>query len=181
MLKSTWFCLAVMILASLSLTGCGKNLTTPGELVDVQGEVFLDGQPVAGARVLFVPENPEVGQEFVVSWGETNVRGEFELSTRDDRNGAMIGKHRVYISLADFSVPRIGSADGAEDQQSNGQASTPIARSGFLFSPPNELAAGEKIPFYYNRHSELNWTVVPGGGIHRVKLELSSTDPLLER
>lgn len=187
MLKlSRLFGLIAVAISLLLLSGCERQPTSLGKLVEVQGEVLLDQRPVAGARVLFVPENPEVGEPFVISWGETNVRGEFELSTRDKRSGAMVGKHRVYISQAKFSVPVLGAElesdeQSREAQASKGQAASRLFEAGLTTTPSQKLAVGEQIPFFYNLHSELSWKVMPGGGIQRMKFELSSTDPKLSQ
>ncbi|HEY8505703.1 MAG TPA: carboxypeptidase-like regulatory domain-containing protein [Gemmataceae bacterium] len=89
-------CAALLAVLGL-LAGCGGG----GELAPVSGTVTLDGQPLPGATVTFAPaapgENPEAG---VSSYGKTDEQGRYSLKTvSDDRIGAVVGKHRVRISL----------------------------------------------------------------------------------
>lgn len=76
----------------------------------VEGELKLDGRPVAGALVLFQPEGPLQIQ----SGGVTDEQGRFKLRSNDSREGALIGPHKVIVqSAARFSVIPNKEADDA--------------------------------------------------------------------
>ena len=78
----------------LALAGCGK----PSRSVPAGGRVLLDGQPIAGAAVLF---SPVAGG--VPGRATTAEDGSFTLSTFDVGDGAMVGLHRVGISKMDVT------------------------------------------------------------------------------
>ncbi len=72
----------------LTLAGCPSADTRPEvELVPVDGTVTLDGQPLAGASVMFGGGS---------AMGETDANGHYELA-RGDRKGAPLGDHTVLI------------------------------------------------------------------------------------
>ena len=78
----------------LALAGCGK----PSRSVPAGGLVMLDGQPIAGAAVLF---SPVAGG--VPGRATTAEDGSFTLSTFDVGDGALVGVHRVGISKMDVT------------------------------------------------------------------------------
>ena len=62
----------------------------------VRGVVKLDGQPVANAAVVFVPQTPG-GRE---AYGSTDANGAFRLTTTKPDDGALPGKYKVVIQPA---------------------------------------------------------------------------------
>lgn len=84
--------LAVMLLAGAS--GCG------GGLVPVTGVVTLDGQPVEGAMVLFVPEDNRGRPAQGVTAGD----GSFTLSTGMEP-GAAAGDYKVLVTKTSGTLP----------------------------------------------------------------------------
>jgi hypothetical protein len=85
-----WAC---ALLCSL-LVGCGK-----GNLAKVTGTVTRDGQPVtSGGSVMFSPvgEGVDAGKP---GSGEIRPDGTYTIGTYDEGDGAVIGKHRVSVSL----------------------------------------------------------------------------------
>src|SRR5437763_7975974 len=80
------------ILASLP-TGCSRN-----GLLEVEGTVLLDNQPVPDATVLFIPEGGS-GQP---AQGVTDENGRFQLTTFKDKDGALPGAYKVTVTK---SVP----------------------------------------------------------------------------
>lgn len=84
--------LALMLL--VGALGCG------GGLVPVTGVVTLDGRPVGGAMVLFVPEDHR-GQP---AQGVTAVDGTFTLSTRM-KQGAAAGDYKVLVTKTSGTLP----------------------------------------------------------------------------
>ena len=82
-------CLGVL-LALFAWVGCGSG---GPELGEVAGTVKLGGQPLADAKVIFQPEKG--GSP---STATTDASGHYELMFTADREGAMIGKHKVTVS-----------------------------------------------------------------------------------
>jgi hypothetical protein len=83
--------LAACLLAAL---GCGGSRE---KTVSVTGKVTHKDQPVAGIIVSFVPQaQTQTG----VSTGETDENGKYELTVASTgRSGAVVGTHKVWISL----------------------------------------------------------------------------------
>lgn len=77
----------------LLLVGCGGGSDLP-ELGEVTGVVTLDGQPVSGAQVQFIPQSGRP------SSGETDASGKYELHYTADVAGAVLGSHTVKINTA---------------------------------------------------------------------------------
>ncbi len=79
---------------AVSLSGCGGRSDLP-ELGDVRGVVTLDGQPVSGAQVQFVPQAD--GRPSVA---ETDADGSYRLQYIVGEYGAIVGTHKVMINTA---------------------------------------------------------------------------------
>ncbi len=87
-----WALLALLLCPALLTTaGCGG----PG-LSKVQGVVTLDGAPLSGATVSFMP----VGQGRAAA-GMTDGDGSFQLTTFRTDDGALPGDYRVIVVLDD--------------------------------------------------------------------------------
>jgi hypothetical protein len=82
------FLAAFLVLATV---GCGGK----DRLVKVEGVVTLDGQPIAGAIVSFLPD--EKGGRFAV--GTTAQDGSYRLTTYQKDDGALPGDYRVTVTL----------------------------------------------------------------------------------
>jgi hypothetical protein len=94
----------------LSLVGCGG---TPGpELGEVTGKVLLDGEPVVGATLTFIPEGPNGSP----SYGKTDANGVYTLNFTNVKSGAMIGRHEVSVE----SGKQLSKAD-IEDLKAAGE------------------------------------------------------------
>jgi hypothetical protein len=83
----------------------------------VTGVVLLDGQPLAGASVQFVPD--ESGRD---ATGTTNDKGEFVMSTYDPGDGVAPGSYKVVIS------PPVGEVDRTQ-YESAGDAMASAAKA----------------------------------------------------
>ena len=77
----------VLLLAAL---GCGSD---GPELAEVTGAVTIDGKPLQGAILTFIPEATGASP----SYGGTDAEGKYSLMYSQDKSGAMIGKHNVEI------------------------------------------------------------------------------------
>src|SRR5262249_53512413 len=76
--------------------GCGG----PKKFAPVSGTVTMDGKPLAGATVTFIPvPDPGSIEAGDGSVGKTNEKGEYTLMSSKGRSGAQVGKHKVSISI----------------------------------------------------------------------------------
>ncbi|MCC9607808.1 DUF4198 domain-containing protein [Blastopirellula sp. JC732] len=82
------FLAAAVVVAAI---GCGGDANTP-PLGKVTGNVTLNGQPLDGATVEFIPQGGRP------STGFTDASGNYTLLFRADAPGAVIGKHSVRIT-----------------------------------------------------------------------------------
>jgi hypothetical protein len=120
--------------------GCGS-----GKFVPVSGKVTLNGKALPGAIVSFEPLGSDGAPSGELgSTGKTEADGTFRLQSTDGSSGAVPGKHRVRISLAD---------DGGDERPTRHRAPT--------------------IPRRYNASSDLT-TVVPASGTSDAVFPLTS-------
>lgn len=119
----SWAALAAVAVVS----GCG---TGP---YPVSGVITLDGKPLPGAYVTFLPTT-KAGTEIGSSYGRTGPDGRYTLTTvQKDRPGVGQGEHKVTVSL-----PRPVTGKGDADQE-------------------------ESLPARYNTKTELIFIVPPSG------------------
>lgn len=105
LVRFLWY-VPVCCLGLISL-GCNQGY----QLADVSGQVTLDGEPLANARIVLEPLLPSGNQSREVrgplSSGKTDEEGRFVLETEDGQRGAVVGQNRVRFSTltmdADFS------------------------------------------------------------------------------
>lgn len=69
------------------------------QLVPVEGRVLIDGKPLANGYIMFVPERGRPAT------GKFDQDGKFSLSTFQENDGAVAGRHRVQISGAEQLAP----------------------------------------------------------------------------
>ena len=86
----------LVILLALVPAGCGQRITA------VLGLVTLEGTPVAGATVLFMPDKGE-GRP---ATGFTSSDGTFHLTTTKPDDGAVPGEYRVVIQKSEGTKDR---------------------------------------------------------------------------
>ncbi len=104
---------------SLLLTGCGDS-DRPG-LAPASGIVRLDGEPVEGASVTFVPvTGGRPGS------GTTDSAGRYSIKTYEDAPGGIVGEHKVSVTKmsgpglyvmqgdAPAAAPAAGEDDGSD-------------------------------------------------------------------
>lgn len=89
---SRWL-LGVVLLAAAACGGSAKP-------VKLSGRVTLDGEPLAGATVVFTPAD---GGGNVAS-GRTDTDGEFRLTTFSINDGAVPGDYKVTIKIDEVSA-----------------------------------------------------------------------------
>jgi hypothetical protein len=124
--------------------GCGS-----GKFAPVSGTLTMNGKPLAGALVIFSPiakgGSIDAGPG---SSGKTNDKGEYTLTSDTGRTGAVVGKHRVSVSLMN---PGTGESD---DRRRPGQLVN-------------------QVPVRYNGKTELTYEV-PAGGTDKADFALKS-------
>jgi hypothetical protein len=74
----------------------------------VKGRVTCNGQPVANAHLTFSPVPPSEGdlEAGRPATGFSDAEGRFVLSTHKSHDGALVGKHRVVVTLDDTNPAR---------------------------------------------------------------------------
>jgi hypothetical protein len=93
--------------------GCGKPLVFTDT---AEGTLTLDGAPLPGAHVEFIPNVPE-GTKAPGSSAITDEKGFFQLTRNDNHKpGALVGTHRVVV------FP--GRADQSKDDSSGTASGT---------------------------------------------------------
>jgi len=75
-------------LVLIALSGCGGG---DSQVVPVTGTLRYKGEPVPNALLNFLPEHGRQG------WAVTDERGWFKINYDKHVDGAVIGKHRVWI------------------------------------------------------------------------------------
>lgn len=117
----------------LFVVGCGD-----GEgLVPAEGTVTLDGTPLPGAKVDFVPQSAEG----IPATAETNAEGKFEIRTPQGKRGTKPGSYKVVVTKKNLP-PGYNPDQGAYD--------------------PNELKELVPLPYSDPEKTTLTATVEPG-------------------
>jgi hypothetical protein len=90
----TWRILGIGF-SALLIAGC--NSSPPGlKLVPVEGVITLDGKPLSGADIMFVPQGETKGQGGVA---RSDASGKFQLLSQDRKlKGAPVGDYRVVMN-----------------------------------------------------------------------------------
>jgi len=77
----------VGLVVGTCLLGCGA----PPDIAPVSGVVTVEGTPVEGAQVLFMPMGKRPAS------AQTDADGRYHLSTFEENDGAMLAEHAVTI------------------------------------------------------------------------------------
>ena len=112
--RSQGFCVLFSILA-VGLTGCGQS-ADQYDVVKVRGVITCGGKPMAKAFVNFTPLNQEerkAGRPGRPALGVTDDEGRFELTTYENGDGAIIGRHRV--SVGPYSATEEANPDAGKN------------------------------------------------------------------
>jgi hypothetical protein len=86
---SRGICCIALFAVVIGAQGCGPD---GPDIASVEGVVTLDGKPLEGAQVLFVPEK---GRPAV---GKSDASGRYRMEYTESRTGAIPGKSRVEIT-----------------------------------------------------------------------------------
>lgn len=141
--------LAFLFVVLVATAGCGGPVADYSmvDLVNGQGVVTLDGQPLAGAVVTF--EDPTDG---TFSYALTDADGKYVLQFDSEMQGVKTGKKVVRIS----TTRKILGLNSKPGQGPEGEDGT--APKGSAAKAPG----GELVPDRYNKNSELTADVVQG-------------------
>lgn len=181
----------VLLLAAL-VVGCDAIGPSVPESVEVKGTVTLDGNPLAGARVIFVPTGTGCCVRDglpPVSSGITDAEGIFELRQTDGTPGAATGLNQVLVSKPLPAIQPSGYEHATLDMRtlvSNDQALVQITRTdtpqpilpAFLRTAQGFQARVDEVPRCYQQPGFLRYDIMPIPGIARPRIELTSIDPL---
>jgi hypothetical protein len=88
--RRTWL---IWTVAFIALVGCSDGRPSR---VPVSGQVVIDGKPLVHGFIRFLPEQKER-----VSTGDLDRNGRFVLTCFENRDGAVVGKHRVEVYAAE--------------------------------------------------------------------------------
>jgi hypothetical protein len=138
-----------ILLACLAAAGCGSGRP---ETVPITGIVTLDGNPVEGASVMFMPQF-----EGRPALGVTDASGNFTLTTFAPGDGAQPGQHTVTVTL----------------QKTTGFVADKDGLSGGV--APEGVKVEWLVPQRYSSPETSRLNVEVRKGVTPVKLELTSS------
>ncbi len=98
--------------AIVLVCGCGSSKPSPTQILEVEGSVLLDGEPLRKVRVSFVPKG-DYGPEYIAV-GTTDESGRFTLSCHG-QPGACIGENTVLITESELP-PHLKGERGRQDK-----------------------------------------------------------------
>lgn len=124
----------IAIAAVLTIVGCSSRPADEPPLGRVRGKVTMDGQPLAGVDVVFVPKTGRP------SMATTDANGRYDMWYINRTMGAKVGPHNVFIRPTDMPP------EMAPDGSSGGAPAAPRPR----------------IPAKYNKRSTLTAEVKAG-------------------
>jgi len=167
-------------LAGAALAGGIMLLTVctydPDRAVDVQGWVLVDGMPLAGANVFFLPESEGTAdQQASPLPATTDSLGRYQLPT-----GASPGAYRIVVKgyFDEASASRILSmGDEPLDQEQLAAATMSRNHRGAGRSQGATKSARRPLPEHYSSpsHSVLRMEV-PSDGVKNAEISLSMTE-----
>jgi len=76
-------------------TGCSGDPAYGPPLAPVFGTVTLDGRPLEGATIVFMPKG-----DGTMSMAVSDPAGKYVMRTGSGREGAVVGEHNVTVQLA---------------------------------------------------------------------------------
>jgi hypothetical protein len=87
---------AVAVMVVLAVAGCGRPSGV--SFAPVTGRVVVHGQPLAAGTIHFFPDESK-GTSGPMSTGVLQSDGSYSLHGPGQNVGAMVGSHRVYLTL----------------------------------------------------------------------------------
>lgn len=119
---------------TLIALGCGSDPNKP-ELAQVSGKITYKGEPLPGATVTFSPTSGPGAKTGQAATGQTDASGYYRLGTFTDRDGVVVGDHKVIV-VANEGGPDVGKVkpDGTIDYRL-GKSLIPLKYSDPLGTP----------------------------------------------
>ena len=133
-------CTTLLVLA-IVVSGCGDK----DGPVPFSGAVKLDGQPLAGATVYFIHQDPE-GRDAL---GSTDTDGLFSLSTFEPGDGALAGKYKVIVQPPVAGARDVTSTNVLEAMAASnraGRAKGPTVTIPPRYSNPGQTILVQDVP-----------------------------------
>lgn len=87
---------AIAVMVVLAFAGCGRPSGV--SFAPVTGRVVFNGQPLAAGSIHFFPDESK-GNSGPMSTGVLQSDGSYALRGPGQNVGAMVGSHRVYLSM----------------------------------------------------------------------------------
>jgi hypothetical protein len=141
-------------------SGCGGG----GKPVKVSGKVTLDGEPLAGASVQFMPinEKGDLAQGGHPAFGTTDDGGKFQLTTFNTDDGALPGQYKLIVLFAE--TPQI---DVSQEQAGQKVAPQLAAMKALMKQGKTKKKEPPKIPAKYSdpKNTPLRARVPPDGEV----------------
>lgn len=139
----SWWCGLLATALLLAGAGCGG----PDQPVKVNGVVKLDGKPLAGALVTFLPEGG-AGRN---ATGTTSSDGAFQLTTLKPDDGALPGSYKVTVSYVEGVEAPPGADmksafEGYQKAAKQGLKKPPSVVIAPKFSDPGKTILKQKVP-----------------------------------
>ncbi|MFO0950722.1 MAG: carboxypeptidase-like regulatory domain-containing protein [Isosphaeraceae bacterium] len=159
---------AAFLAMGLGFVGCAANDEDRVAIVPVSGVVTLDGKPLAGAVVSFLP-NAANSKPQTDGGDVTGPDGKFEAKYRL-RSGLAPGKYTV-------TVAEPASTAAAAKQGLPSEVSASPYMAGLGAPPDAKAAAGKNVPAswpYGNASTSPLTQEIPAAGVKDLKLELKS-------
>ncbi|MDR3637056.1 MAG: carboxypeptidase regulatory-like domain-containing protein [Isosphaeraceae bacterium] len=122
----TWIRWAVP-LALLGMIGCGGDPDGTASLVPVKGTVTLNGQPLAGAKVSFIPDP---GNKTGTAGGDTTGPEGSYMARYRNRFGLAPGKYKVTVVPEASSDPSPNVSEAFKDDPFMAGEGTRVAQAG---------------------------------------------------
>lgn len=94
MLRSRFIFSAICLMIGSMLVGC-SGADRP-DLVEIEGTVTLDGEPLADAQIIFQTADPDSPYQRPAS-GKTDASGKFTMATYGNAEGVPLGAYRVGV------------------------------------------------------------------------------------
>src|SRR5262249_24214399 len=137
---SRFLCYFVLVAVALCAPlGCSSG----PKLVKVQGVVTLDGQPLPGATVSFVP----VGEGPTAN-GLTDKEGNFQLGTYSTSDGAAPGQYKVIVTKEYGQATTINPSAGPESMKDMFMKKTPEGKK--AMAEERKKAGPSVVPAIYS-------------------------------
>jgi len=147
----------------LLLTGLALSPAGCGDTLKAEGRVILEGNPVAGASVMFIPES----DKGLPAYGSTDADGHFSLST-NGASGIRPGRYKVTVTKTE-QVPGAGDTKGREPRPGK----EPVHR----FKDKQNTPTRNLLPAVYSSPQTTPLTLdVAAGGAKNLDITLENKD-----